>query len=461
MNITDVLMLRNAKNGDSEQLIGKEETIDQADSLLFTYLLNNFSSTRNEVSEQQPEEELDDIVIPRKTYPQILQNLFPAGKEANSAGLKGEQSINNVVSSGAVALSDPAEGQQGKISAEGILIDRARTEGDAVPMVQTTALKTEHVLNQGSPDNRPLQGYKAQGITVTLRDLGFEGTNDPRSKESISLDPLELDKYKKMTEQFQELSGKIELNTSQKTKSGEVVNRTAFFTAKQELHQAGKENADLTKNSETIVSQGKSVSQSPVVGGNGQQGLTSGQENLGEKSSLEKHPDLHSIQAITNKTDGNSDSINSLDSKNTVSYDSGKVWEQVLDILKKQELNTNKNVKELSLHLQPAELGKVQISLRMENGQLHLVLNASEQATGTILQNNIQDLKNGLTQMGVACGTFQMGDQYNEESGSGRDDSPKRSKYGLKLPEEEIPAFLGISSYFSHDGSGGRINVSV
>ena len=89
------------------------------------------------------------------------------------------------------------------------------------------------------------------------------------------------------------------------------------------------------------------------------------------------------------------------------------------------------------------------------------MLNASEQATGTILQNNIQDLKNGLTQMGVACGTFQMGDQYNEESGSGRDDSPKRSKYGLKLPEEEIPAFLGISSYFSHDGSGGRINVSV
>lgn len=458
MNITDVLMLRNVvENGDSEQLIGKEGSMDQTDALFFTYLLNNFLNTQIEVSEQQPEEQFEDTVILEKRYPQILQNLFPAGKEANSAGLKGEQSINNGVLSEIAALSEAEvlseskvlAGRQGKISPEGNLT------------IPATAFKTEQVFNRVFPHNRPLQGGdKASNTTVTLRDLGFEGTNNPISKESVSLDPMELDKYKKMTQQFQELSGKIELNTDSKNESGEIVRRTAFFTAKQELHKVGKENTDQTKNVGSIVSQRKPVSQSPILGKNGQPGLTSGQENWGERSRLEKHPDLNSLQPMTNKTDGHLDLLNSLDSKNSASYDSGKVWEQVLDILKKQELKNNKEVKELSLHLQPKELGKVQVSLRMENGQLHLVLNASEQATGAILQDNLQDLKNGLTQMGVACGTFQMGEQFGE-SGSDRHYAPKGSKYELKLEEEEIPAFSGISSYFSPDGSGGRINVSV
>jgi flagellar hook-length control protein FliK len=194
-----------------------------------------------------------------------------------------------------------------------------------------------------------------------------------------------------------------------------------------------------------------------IAQGKGQTGF-SAQDNSGEKAFSEKAGELHPLHLATGKTDPLNPE-KSPEPSIKMPSEPGRAWEQVLDILKKQEFKTQE-VKELSIQLQPAELGKVNVSLRMENGQVHLVMNASEQATGVILQSHMQELKNGLMQMGVACGSFEMNYRQSGEGGSGQDSSRRSGSYHYQT-DEEIPALTGNSSYFSFSGSGSRINVSA
>ncbi|MCL1791267.1 MAG: flagellar hook-length control protein FliK [Peptococcaceae bacterium] len=77
-----------------------------------------------------------------------------------------------------------------------------------------------------------------------------------------------------------------------------------------------------------------------------------------------------------------------------------------------------RGVHEMTVSLHPAELGKLDVSLRMENGQLHVVIKASELGTGQFLQNQMQDLRQNLSDAGINCGDLQMdfGDQAQEQS---------------------------------------------
>lgn len=84
------------------------------------------------------------------------------------------------------------------------------------------------------------------------------------------------------------------------------------------------------------------------------------------------------------------------------------VWLQVAQELQAKVLHQFPTVRELNIQLHPAELGQITISLTLDNGQVNLHMMASEAATGQILQNNFQELRDNLMQSGVQCGMMQM-----------------------------------------------------
>ena len=85
------------------------------------------------------------------------------------------------------------------------------------------------------------------------------------------------------------------------------------------------------------------------------------------------------------------------------------IWVQVLQALTQipQQMAPNE-IRELKLQLHPAELGKLDLAIKMVNGQLHVVIRASEAATGHFLQNQMQDLKQSLSDAGIDCANLQM-----------------------------------------------------
>ncbi|OLN33481.1 flagellar hook-length control protein FliK [Desulfosporosinus metallidurans] len=136
------------------------------------------------------------------------------------------------------------------------------------------------------------------------------------------------------------------------------------------------------------------------------------------------------------------------------------VWEQISTGFREQILNRHQELKELDIQLHPAELGKVQINLRWENGLVHLQVQASEAATGTILQNQLSDLRHTLTDQGVNCGTLQMGQGGDQRQNQRGDESRKmfNQNSNSNADEELIP---DTSPFLGGQDEINRINVTA
>jgi flagellar hook-length control protein FliK len=116
-------------------------------------------------------------------------------------------------------------------------------------------------------------------------------------------------------------------------------------------------------------------------------------------------------------------------------------------------------VEKIEIKLYPAELGKLDVHLRMEDGILHLVINASDQATGNYLQNHLGELRQSLTQIGISCGSMEMsfqGEREQENEGN----APENHDYYRPTEEESIS--YGKAMYNMQDlMTKTRINVSI
>ena len=136
------------------------------------------------------------------------------------------------------------------------------------------------------------------------------------------------------------------------------------------------------------------------------------------------------------------------------------VWEQISTGFREQILNRNQELKELDIQLHPAELGKVQINLRWENGLVHLQVQASEATTGQILQHQLSDLRHTLTDQGVNCGTLQMG-QGGDQRQNHRGDDPQKmfNQSSNSNADEELT--LGIKPVLGGQDEINRINVTA
>src|SRR5665648_232931 len=134
------------------------------------------------------------------------------------------------------------------------------------------------------------------------------------------------------------------------------------------------------------------------------------------------------------------------------------VWEQISNVLREQVLNKQLTVKELEIKLHPADLGKIQIGMRWENGQLHLIVQATDAATGQLLQNQLSNLRQNLTDQGVNCGMLQMG-QGGERQQNPQGDASQRTFTQSSEPNEDENVFPVTNPLSLGQGESNRVNV--
>jgi flagellar hook-length control protein FliK len=176
---------------------------------------------------------------------------------------------------------------------------------------------------------------------------------------------------------------------------------------------------------------------------------TLSQESLKGENSKSSHNSNISFGSITNSL-----TANAAEGKIATT----PVLEQIASALREQVPNGQQTMKELSLQLHPAELGKIQIALRWANGQVHLQIQASEAATVQLLQNQLTQLRQTLTDQGVNCGTLQMGqDAEQQKNPRGNDHQSALNKNSLQDKNEDIITVLNQLSLGEDESN--RINV--
>lgn len=136
------------------------------------------------------------------------------------------------------------------------------------------------------------------------------------------------------------------------------------------------------------------------------------------------------------------------------------VWEQISTLIREQVMNRSQDLKQLDIQLHPADLGKIQIGMRWENGQVHLVVQASEAATGQLLQNQLSDLRQNLTNQGVNCGMLQMGQGGERQQNPRGDESQRMFIQDTSQNEGEEQSSVSNSLFLGQDGIN-RINVTA
>ncbi len=312
---------------------------------------------------------------------------------------------------------------------------------------------------------------------------------------------MELDKYISTLELLKQLSGQIKITDSQKPLLSEMASKISYLISEQQ--NPGKEGTEQGKVSEIVSGVKESIKFSVKDGeaNNGQALLKDnsnkpfdflsvearkleGQnleaqkldykvaevtsildpKNSSIKASAEEMLNKAEPQLIipgqnaVTKLDGSPITEKTIASPDMNSLVSGRVWDQVMGHLRKQEYS---QVKELSIQLHPAELGKINVSVRIENGQVHLVINATEGSTSTFLQNNLAELRNGLSQSGIDCGTLEMGYNDSGQFSSNREFNTEEEDSLSRLPDEEKTYYPGFVSAMSANSSGSRINLKA
>ena len=134
------------------------------------------------------------------------------------------------------------------------------------------------------------------------------------------------------------------------------------------------------------------------------------------------------------------------------------VWEQISTGIREQVMNGSQYLKQLNIQLHPVDLGKIQIDLRWENGQVHLQVQASQAATGQLLQNQLPDLRQALINHGVNCGMLQMGQGGERQQNPHGDESRRTFNQNTPLNKDEDLILVNNTLSLEQDGIN-RINV--
>ncbi|EHQ91593.1 flagellar hook-length control protein FliK [Desulfosporosinus youngiae] len=137
------------------------------------------------------------------------------------------------------------------------------------------------------------------------------------------------------------------------------------------------------------------------------------------------------------------------------------VWEQISVVVREQIMSRQQALKELDIQLHPEDLGKIRILLRWESGQVHLQVQASEAATGQLLQNQLADLRQNLMSQGVNCGSLQMGQEGEGRQQPQGDEAQRtfRPSNSLSNADEDLISMVNSIS-LGQDGIN-RINVTA
>lgn len=501
MEISPVLSLAGDKASNQSGML-KGINLQQ-EGMLFSFVLSDILGSAQGVKGQVTEGMLSalSITLDDKTadsskeslighnmFLQTLQNLFPAGMDANS-GLIGEQNQEDGLLT-QIALAIVNQGNSGESPAEslqkalGLLAEGKGLSGNH-----------GHVLlhNQQISMEKPILD-----TVISQKDIGSEGIKNPISREILSLSPAELDKYIETLNLLKELSGQVKTVQSQsphttdslqkmvflisqyqseyKVQNQGIQNQQSVYSQQGEVLNQGGSNTFVSskadphassKTSEAISVQSIPPGQASNPGAGGMQEnevnlmaghLDSGNtEKVTSESSLNKTDSNNILYGQQNLNKSENAGINQRAVPNTDIF-SARLMDQVMEHLKRQDFS---QIKELSIQLHPAELGKMNFSVRLENGQVHLFITASESSTANFLQNNLTDLRQGLSQSGINFGTLEMGYQHN-----GKDNPQGQYHHGekdtvLKTQEEEKSYYPEFVSARPGLESGSRINIKA
>lgn len=388
----------------------KQSESSQIDGTLFAMLLGSLLPNQGNVEEQS--EDIQECALAggalvNNAYFQYLQNISPAGMEADS----GKISQNSV--------SDYLKMLMGELSLES-------TQFQGIDEISN---------NQNGSNNNQVIGDS--DFLARLLDAVKTGNVAAGSLGGISLDSSELEKYIGILNQVEELSGKLELKTIK-------TDNQPGFSAFQ---------------AETL----KTVRESQQSG----ESLANKEENSGDSSAKDgtRTADKMPNDLIAGLNNNQTVNNNQIFTNGVLSafHNPNKIWAQVLDAVRNSKGSGSKEINEISLQLQPEELGKLHVSMKMENGQLHMIINASEQATGAFIQNHMAELKESLSQAGIECSMMQMGLSSENERDQNWNYNPNNSRQYQFTEEQESAKALSMVGYgipvVSSDQ--GSINISV
>ena len=137
------------------------------------------------------------------------------------------------------------------------------------------------------------------------------------------------------------------------------------------------------------------------------------------------------------------------------------IFEHISTVVREQVMNKQQAIKELDIQLHPEDLGKIRIFLRWENGQVHIQVNATEAATGQLLQNQLSELRQNLMSQGVNCGSLQMGQGGERQQQPQGDEAQRMFHQWNTLPSEDEELIPIINAHYLGQGGINRVNITA
>ncbi|AFM42685.1 flagellar hook-length control protein [Desulfosporosinus acidiphilus SJ4] len=486
------------------QVQGKSGTDSKGQSSAASHTTQGKQTTENSDSSSQTTNGqgtmmgLDNLAFP--FFAQLmLQNELPAGKEANSGddvsqGVEKSLTVNSASASNSSLLggktlelallnllsqsSDEVSSQLGKtvVKSQGNnpIISELDKYKQVIPdlleklsgeITDTSAMGTS--INSGKSDSMsfsqtmakiiqgwlevPNEGTNQKGIQTVVEGSALGSGKSSSDQDSASILQAALNSL--ITEKDEEvkepvLSAKVYDSMSGEDKNSPVLSAKAFLKSALDslLSSTDEGLKDNAAAGLKDIAKVQDVLKQTLVNEEGQKSSVPSEEKDVQNLNPSLNMGLVNNTAAANITD--------------VKTAATPVWQQIATVISGQVMNKPQDLKQLDIQLHPEDLGKIQIDLRWENGQLHLQVQASQGATGQLLQNQLPDLRQALLNQGINCGMLQMGlggEGQKNPQGNGSSQT-RQQNTNAAGDEDPIPA-LNIPS-LEEDGIS-QINVTA
>ncbi|WP_368487898.1 flagellar hook-length control protein FliK [Clostridium sp. BJN0013] len=338
------------------------------------YLINIlFKSENNSTDNLNLQGNNDEFIeqISNKISSEILQNLnyITAGNKEQNTIFTSDDMISKVIKENVNDLSDILEQFGTSQEFNNKLIEKLNTS----------------ILAKLSSEESIYDKVKSEINTALSKELNL---SNPQEETIDNLSELKI--------QNQYNSNKID------------VNKATLATSPQEISSDNIENNNSSNSSEK----------------NGQSSTGNGAKN--EENILQKIIEGGSEDKISKVTNfmtyfKNMDTNNPIQDLGEMAINKNSFNSDMIKTLKYMDIN---NVKELTVKINPKELGEITINLTMQEGKLKAVLTASNKEAYNLLNANLQDLSNKIQTNDIKVQGLSL-NIYNEDATFFRDESGK------------------------------------
>jgi len=469
MNGLNVLPLRAGASPGAKAFPGSQGSVESAGSDFAALLLNLIANRRQGEGQTGEDRDLHALLM---GYPFLmglegpgLHN--PAGKEANSgaiAGQAGGAAQNALAFLNALTASPLGEQWLWLLAQESLssgMIQAGSGTGD-MPHSELDQYRSE-IIKLLQELNGKLEVVarpaNAQAMQAAAAARAFQAALGIASEAQVLANPaMDLEQNHAVLQQVNRLPAAQPAN-----QANTVLNQAAGDQALQQ-----------PVNNQAVTSglEGRSSSpgHAPAVNAAFAQHINGSEQGLNrdQGSSFDggKNESLSQNIAHQGAAAGESVDFKAIDVKHGEKGSAPSLLQQIVQALHKQadlvEMSRRRlpHVERVEIQLHPAELGKIYVSVRLEDGQVHLFMQATESSTTSLLQQQLGDLRQTLTDLGVACGRFEMG-QGNGREQQGFEDRAHHRPELLNYAEPVVDEALSEMGYFGVEDKGSQINLTA